>query len=724
MKRLYSTLVATACILAIAQPFQPIQQSTAIAQAQTPDGLYYTFFGQQIPLTLRTDVVAVSFREAGSTRGGSSQPLYLQLQQDLEGTSSTTRAIRTSPYRSALSVDIEPLGTRYALVTELSGTRGLASVDQQIREQPYVEGTLPVLSLNTGDENSPELDVVLPNEILISLEPGLSNSQIQVLFNRYGLEVIRPLQFTENRYLVRSRTETGMGVLNVANRLNGVVGIQSATPNFVQSLVYRVQEQDIQDASLAITPNALDVIQQQLAHLPQIETLFSSNLLPLAWHLNSTPKRGRLLPRTDVRATQAWQQSNSGEGVVVAVLDSLIQWDHANLINTVYTLDEERAEFPYESQGWDFTSNTLVCSKTDANRCLTGDADTRISDDEVAILRPHFQNAFRLSDADLLEQYDGLANRIRSSHPNISSTQVAGIIRNIIRSEISAEFHGTWSAGVIAAHPEEGTGAIGVAPRSQILPVRVFGLGGEITSARLIEALGYAADRGADVINMSLGGVMPDQGVVDQIFQLLDNHTNLVIVASAGNESFDGVSFPAATPGVVSVGATNLDGRRTYYSSYGGRLDVVAPGGETATALSGGILTTGGTWVDSFWQGMEVPDFGWGYSLDPRGEYVQVQGTSFSAPTVSGVIALMKGENSGLGRDRLISILKETANYDGLTLSQADLNHYRLQQDVGLTLRDDRVSGIFPLPEPVSAQQYFFGNGLVNAAAAVRMTQH
>ncbi|HEY9643708.1 MAG TPA: hypothetical protein V6C57_24680, partial [Coleofasciculaceae cyanobacterium] len=60
------------------------------------------------------------------------------------------------------------------------------------------------------------------------------------------------------------------------------------------------------------------------------------------------------------------------------------------------------------------------------------------------------------------------------------------------------------------------------------------------------------------------------------------------------------------------------------------------------------------------------------------------------------------------------------ASYEGLSLSQADRNFYRLQRSVGMTLMQDRLSGIFPLPVPVSAEAYFFGSGLVNAEAAVQ----
>jgi serine protease len=71
----------------------------------------------------------------------------------------------------------------------------------------------------------------------------------------------------------------------------------------------------------------------------------------------------------------------------------------------------------------------------------------------------------------------------------------------------------------------------------------------------------------------------------------------------------------------------------------------------------------------------------------------------------------------------MVSILKKTATYDGLNLSSSDVNRYRLQKEVGFgTVIDapiSRPSGIFPKAKPLSAQEYFFGKGLVNADAAV-----
>ncbi|NEZ55231.1 S8 family serine peptidase, partial [Adonisia turfae] len=152
---------------------------------------------------------------------------------------------------------------------------------------------------------------------------------------------------------------------------------------------------------------------------------------------------------------------------------------------------------------------------------------------------------------------------------------------------------------------------------------------------------------------------------------------------------------------------------------------VVAPGGETNREQAGGILTVGGTWVPGFWQGMEPPQTSWGLTLDPLGQYVQVQGTSFSAPVVSGVLALMRSVNGAqqLNRDELGAILGQTANYGPLALSQADQNRYRLQAAAGFGTAVDfpfvRPSGISGPVEAIAPEVYFFGQGLVDAVEAV-----
>ncbi|MDF5716312.1 MAG: S8 family serine peptidase [Rhizonema sp. NSF051] len=111
-----------------------------------------------------------------------------------------------------------------------------------------------------------------------------------------------------------------------------------------------------------------------------------------------------------------------------------------------------------------------------------------------------------------------LALRVSADVPDFeerSTPRRKEVLRPYIRAyKIGAEFHGTWVSGVIAAKPQNGEGVVGVALNAQILPVRVFGLNGSYTPSAYIEAIGYAADRGADVINLSLGATLPSQGAI------------------------------------------------------------------------------------------------------------------------------------------------------------------------------------------------------------------
>jgi len=689
--------------------------AAALAQPQE-DELYYTFYGQRIPLTLRQDQIAVALKpQPAGARGGPSP--FQQLQQNLLGQPAGGRAGRGGETGPALEVTLRPLGNRYAVIELPEVSAELRAAVQQRLQRPYVEDTLPVLS-RSGEEDT----IVLPNEIVVSFEADATASQVQLTLSRYGLEEVRPLRFSQNRYLVSRRDGAGLRVLNVANQLNQVAGIQSATPNFVQTVPYRAEPQSLEALAIASsTPqNPLDNLLARLSSGPQ-DWPIATDLFPLHWHLDSTAFRGSRQPRTDIRVTEAWQQGSRGDGVVVAVIDSLIQWDHPDLVDNLHTIaDDQAGRLPGEKHGWDFSNRDTTCQ---ANRCAVGDPDTRISDAELDLVRTDFQNTFTLSDGQLLQTYQGLARRIANARPEWSQRQIANVIRGYIQGDIMAEFHGTWSSGVVAANPGSARGAVGVAPEAEILPVRVFGLGGEITVAALVEAIGYAAERGADVINLSLGGLLPDRELTDQIMAVLDAHPDLVMVASAGNSNLDGVGFPAAIPEVISVGATTIAGQRTVYSSYGGGLDVVAPGGDISPVPMFGILTTGGTWVPGFWQGIEPPTRAWGLGLDPLGRYVQVQGTSFSAPATAGTVALMLAANDDLTRTQVSQILQATADYEGLSLTQSEINQYRLQAAVGLgTVMDNQVlrpTGIFTFPEPVSPQQYYFGRGLVNAAAAV-----
>ncbi|NET09063.1 MAG: S8 family serine peptidase [Symploca sp. SIO2B6] len=558
------------------------------------------------------------------------------------------------------------------------------------------ESSTPALSQSSGIASVSTLadfaNAIAPqpqatNELIVRLDPTLSDAQRDLLFHQANLELIRPLRFTDNTYLVDAPETAAIEMTTLTQQVQGMRGVLSAEPNVIQGAT-QIQLEDQSPTAIPIT-----------------------ELDRHAWHIDSTGLRGHLQPRTDIQAKDAWEISNQGAGVTVAVIDSTIQTTHPDLMGAIACLDDTTTDpLPDETCGWDFIEN---------------DPQPSLSPEETMSLNQDLQNTFMLSDAELLATYPHWTAFLG----HLPIAEQADTIRQFLQHRVQATFHGTWSAGIIAARPQSEVGLHGVAPQTQILPVRVFDLDGNTTTATLIEATGYAAARGVDVINLSLGGLLPSESFVHHLFELMGAHPDLVIVASAGNSNLDGVGFPAAIPGVISVGATTLEGERSPYSHYGGQLDLVAPGGDLRQSSLGGILTTGGTGLAELWEEIPLPEKSWGYSFDQLGAYVRVQGTSFSAPNVAGVVALMKGEDPKrqLNREEIFEILQETSSYESLTLSHTDVMNYRLQRELGfgtfLDMPFFRDSGVYRQPNPVRAEEYYFGAGLVNAIAAVKAVQ-
>ena len=681
MKRAIFAMLALGAVCSQATPALPTETVS------------YDFFGAPVSLTVQPDAVTLTWLQGQS-------PAY-QVPSDLRDT------------LQSLGLAGRPTGQNRAVVHHPQGHPLTEAAIEALRHHPQVSGVQTLFHPSVGVELNSSHDPALgqaslffDGELIAEFEPHISETMAQVILSPMGLELVRPLRFTEtNLWLVQPQGGQGddLDLMALAPQLQRRAGVVSVEPNFVQAGMVR---SPLSPPSPTLPTSSLAAPEPTAAPESPLP-----DLLAQAWHLDSRPYRGQLLPRTDVQATAAWAIGNRGRGATVAVIDSTIQWDHPDLVHQVACLAAgEIPLLPEEACGYDFVEE---------------DGDTRLSEAELALVQPIFQDSFVLGDRDLLAKYAGLAFWLQG----LPQSRQAQIIREYLRWVVEVNFHGTWSAGVVAAQSPTGAGLLGVAPEAQILPVRVFDLDGYTSTARLIEATGYAAARGVDVINLSLGSLLPSSAFTNHLFELQDQYPNLVIVASAGNSNLDGAGFPAAIPGVLSVGATNLEGLRAPYSNYGGQLDLVAPGGDRSVAARGGLLTTGGTWLPALWEGMEPPAHAWGYGLDPLGQYVRVQGTSFSAPTVAGVVALMRSEdpNHRLSREQLLARLTATASYEALSLSAAERHHYRLQQSLGFgTVLDFpfvRPSGIYSPATPVSAEQYYFGAGLVNALRAVQAMQ-
>ena len=145
--------------------------------------------------------------------------------------------------------------------------------------------------------------------------------------------------------------------------------------------------------------------------------------------------------------------------------------------------------------------------------------------------------------------------------------------------------HGTLMAGIIAQNAGNGIGAAGVAPEATIMPVRILEPDLVGTASRFARGVRFAADHGADVINLSISGPTDTRVVARAIGYAA--RKGAIIVAAAGNDGLPTVGWPAADRRVIAVGATARDASLAAYSNHGERLDIVAPAGAGEVGDSG-----------------------------------------------------------------------------------------------------------------------------------------
>ncbi|MEZ5280665.1 MAG: S8 family serine peptidase [Acidimicrobiales bacterium] len=223
---------------------------------------------------------------------------------------------------------------------------------------------------------------------------------------------------------------------------------------------------------------------------------------------------------------------------------------------------------------------------------------------------------------------------IRGTHEELSGVLVSGadFVLGSGDGLVADHFHGSHVAGIAGAVTGNGKGIEAAATGVRIMPVRVLDSSGSGSSTGVANGIIWAADHGADVINLSLGSTTNSTVVASAIDYAIAE--GVVVVAASGNSGNAGnpTMYPAALDNVLSVGSVNSSLTRSGFSGYGSWLDVVAPGEGILSLHHGG---------DS--------------------SYAYANGTSMASPHASAAVALLLAADPTLSPAEVRSILKATA---------------------------------------------------------------
>jgi thermitase len=300
-----------------------------------------------------------------------------------------------------------------------------------------------------------------------------------------------------------------------------------------------------------------------------------------------------------ISAASGWDTQTGSSSVAIAIVDSGVDLDHPDLAGKIWTnpgeiagngIDDDGNGYVDDVYGWDFVGSD---DGDDGDRPGDNNPDVFAGDPSVG---------------DGIDQ-DG------------SGTADDGVP------------HGTMVAGIVGAQTNNGRGVTGMAWGCKLMVVRAFNPEGWGYFSDIADAITYAAEKGAKVINLSFGGEY-SQAVEAAVNYAHDTH-GCVLVAAAGNSNASSLNYPASLANTIAVGASDSTNGRAYFSNWGSALDVVAPG------------------VDIFSTFVQ--------SQTGLASYGSGRGTSFATPLVSGLCALIWSHDPSLNNEQVRDILKSRA---------------------------------------------------------------
>lgn len=306
-----------------------------------------------------------------------------------------------------------------------------------------------------------------------------------------------------------------------------------------------------------------------------------------------------------VRAANAWDRT-TGAPVVVAVIDTGFGLNHEDLVDSWYTNQGE------------------VGLTVEGNACWDGSAKNKSTngcDDDA--------NGY-------VDDWRGWDFASTDNNPQAGQQNPYG----------AGVSHGTIVSGLVGATTNNAKGIASLNWSTKIIPLQALSDDGPGTTSQVVAAIHYAVDNGADIINMSLGSTYNDpllQPAIDYAYA-----NDVIVLAAAGNcgtgtesnciPSQPGVMiYPGQNRYVISVGAVDAADNRASFSSYGPKLDVMAPGS--------------GTLISPTWS-----------ILNPTSGYTgSVYGTSVSTPIVTSLVSLIKSVRPNAKHEEVLALLSASA---------------------------------------------------------------
>ncbi|WP_409483307.1 S8 family serine peptidase [Arsenicicoccus dermatophilus] len=228
---------------------------------------------------------------------------------------------------------------------------------------------------------------------------------------------------------------------------------------------------------------------------------------------------------------------------------------------------------------------------------------------------------------------------VSGTHPDLAGRLLPGLdlVDPANDGRVDANGHGTHVAGIIAADAGNATGVAGLAPDASILPIRVLDADGSGWTSDIAGGIVQATDRGAKVINLSLGGEYDDPTMRSAVAYARSK--GATVVAAAGNARASGspVEYPGAYPGVVAVAATTSTNTSASFSNVNDYVALAAPGERIASTYA---------------------DWSTGSLVD---DYVYLSGTSMATPYVAAAVASLRAAFPAATSDQVVQALESTA---------------------------------------------------------------